>query len=112
MGKQVALQPLVDGPSAASGHAIAAYAGAVEMHPHGWKTSSRVQLHPLVVQVLLRDAVAIENNRISGLQVEALRPGGLKVWRNHPTRNHQTEKKTRQPHLHINLADFARMNCL
>src|ERR1017187_2218088 len=67
MRKQVACQPFVDRASTASGHAVAAHAGSIEMQPHGWKTSSCVQLHPLVIQILLRDAVSIENDRISSL---------------------------------------------
>ncbi len=39
-----------------------------------WRESCRrVKLHPLVIEVLFRDAVAVEHNRIAVLQIETLR---------------------------------------
>lgn len=77
MREDVAREPLVDSSADAAAYAVSAHSGAEEVHPLGWKAGDRVQLDPLVIEVLLRDAVAIKDDRVAVFQVKARRASGF-----------------------------------
>ena len=67
-----AIKALVDSASTPAGDAVSTNTRAEKVDAHGREARDGVKLDPLVIEVLLGDAVTVKHNRVAVFKVEAL----------------------------------------
>ena len=70
IGNHVALQPDADRTAGAAGYLIATPAGIDEANPELWETRSDVGLRERCIQPMIGDAVTVEYDGVSVLQIK------------------------------------------